>query len=255
MSLVSFALRLVVSRMLKERTLARDLIFNSPVDPLVEWKARVGEGDSLPCIAVYTGKRSPNIVGKVTQGTDATIELIFDILVPPTPIVVDDYIELTTTNTGGAMVMDIVWRQIEAALRGAPAPWQDIWDIFVIKVLEIESRPLLYQIEAGNTVPCVEVTMRLLTVPDPDFGAPLLPGWQKLCAAMADDPDYRDYASFIEKLITDPADLSSWEQVQAALGLSRGAVDSIGLDPADSTAQDNPVLVAGVAFTDAERRP
>lgn len=249
MSLVSLALRLVASRLVKGQTWAGDMVFNSPVDPLEEWKARVGEGESLPCIAIYTGKRKAEVTGKATQGKHATIDLVFNVLLPPTPILVGDMLEMSTSNTGGATAMDLISRQVEAAFRFGPQPWRSVWDIFVLSVLDVESRPLLFQIEAGNQVPCLEVIYTLKTIPDPDFGVELLPGWQALKDAMSSDPDYADHAELIAGFITGPEGLPDWRKVQAALGLSDAAVRSIGISPADADQVEDPALLLSGTFT------
>lgn len=239
MSLVSFGLRLVASRLLRGQTWAGARIYNSPVDPVAEWQEGVEPGQAQPCIAIYSGKRVPHVVGKATQGKSATIDLVFNIFVPPTVIIASPEtdgspaITLETSNTGGAMVIDLIERQIEAAFRFGPDIWREIWDIMVVSVKGIESRPLLYEIEKTVQIPCVEVTYSLETIPDPDFGVPLLPAWAKLKAAMLADADYAASAPLLDQMISSPSGRLDWQVVQAALGLSLTAVDAFGMSPAE----------------------
>lgn len=239
MSLVSFGLRLVASRLLRGQTWAGSRIYNSPVDPVAEWQQGAEAGQAQPCIAIYSGKRVPVVVGKATQGKSATIDLVFNIFVPPTVIIASPEtdeapaITLETSNTGGAMVIDLIERQIEAAFRFGPATWREIWDIMVVEVQGLESRPLLYEIDKTVQIPCVEVTYSLKTIPDPDFGVPLLPAWTKLKAAMLADADYAASAPLLDQLISAPSGLLDWQLVQAAFGLSLPAVDALGMSPAE----------------------
>ncbi|KFL31734.1 hypothetical protein JP75_06615 [Devosia riboflavina] len=233
MSLVSFGLRLVASRLLRGRTWAGDRIYNSPVDPIAQWEAEADRGEQTACIALYSGKRVASVVGKATQGTGAVVELTFAVFLPPTITVGDGENSLTleTSNTGGAVVIDFVGRQIEAAFRFGPQQWREIWDIFVVSILEVRSRPLLYEVDKTVQIPCVEVTWDLKVIPDPDFGVAMLPGWQKLHDAMLADEDYAPLAPLMLSAISAPQELADWQKVQAALGMSAPAVHSFGITP------------------------
>lgn len=255
MSLVAFGLRLVVSRLLRGQTWADHRISNSPVDPLADWQEGAEPGQSQPSLAIYTVRRKALVTGKATQGKSATIDLIVNIFLPPTVVVAapaegsNPEITLETSNTGGAMVMDLIGRQIDAAFRFGPAQWREIWDIFVIRVESVESRPLLYEIDKTVQIPCVELTYSLEVIPDPDFGVPLLPGWAKLRAAMAGDADYAASAPLLDALISSPTGLPSWRAAQAALGLSGAALRSIGIGPADPTEDGEPAVLESVVLS------
>lgn len=233
MSLVSFGLRLVASRLLRGRTWAGDRIYNSPIDPVAQWQAEADQGEQSACIALYSGKRVASVVGKATQGTGAVVELTFAVFLPPAITVADgeDSLTLETSNTGGAVVIDFIERQIEAVFRFGPQPWRDIWDIFVVSILEVRSRPLLYEIDKSVQIPCVEVTWELKVIPDPDFGVTMLRGWQMLYEAMLADEDYAPLAPLLLSTISAPPELAEWRRVQAALGMSAPAVHSFGITP------------------------
>lgn len=254
MSLVSFGLRLVVSRLLRGQTWAGNRIYNSPIDPLAEWENGVEIGQRQPCIAIYTGQREATVVGKATQGKLATIDLVFDIFVPPTLVVAapadgeTPAITLETSNTGGAMVIDLMARQIDAAFKFGPEPWKSIWDIFVVSVRSVRSRPLLYEVDKTVQIPCVEITYSLECIPDPDFGVDLLPGWAMLKAAMLADPDYAASASLLDTLISGPQGLPDWRKAQAALGLSDAAIRSLGV--VDESEDGDPALLETIVLTE-----
>lgn len=237
MSLVAFALRLVASRLLRGQTWADDQIYNSPIDPVAQWQAVAGVGEAKPCIAIYTGKRDADVTGKMTQGTAATVDMTFAIFLPPSVALNDGELTVETTNTGGAMVIDFMARQIEAAFRFGPQPWKQVWDILVLQVLGVSSRPLLYEIDKAVQIPCVEVTFRFKTCPDPDFGASMRPGWQALYDAMLADPDYASTADLLKGAIETPQSLSAWRAAQAALGSSDAALATLAITP---LTEDNP---------------
>lgn len=255
MSLVSFALRLVASRIIQGQTWAGDRIYNSPIDPVAQWQQDATEGSSQPCIAIYSGKRNADVVGKATQGKSARVELVFNIFVPPSVVVAspadgeEPEITLETSNTGGAMVIDFMERQIEAAFRFGPPEWRAIWDILVVSIKSIESRPLLYEIDRTAQIPCVEVRYSIDAIPDPDFGVELLPAWALLKAAMLADPDYAASAPLIDQAISAPAGLADWQIAQAALGLTDAAAISIGIKPESLLEDGDQVPVTEITFT------
>lgn len=256
MSLVSFGLRLTASRLVRGQTWAGDLIFNSPIDPVAEWQEVVVPGQGQPCIAIYTGQREATVVGKATQGQSASIDLVFNIFLPPTLVLAAPAdgdvpaITLETSNTGAAMVIDMMARQIEAAFRFGPDPWRTIWNIFVVRVKGVRSRPLLYQIDKTVQIPCVEVTYSLECIPDPDFGVALLPGWAMLKAAMLNDPDYAASAPLLDTLISGPLGLPGWRKAQAALGIGTTAFRALGTAPADHTEVSEPAVLTDVVLTE-----
>lgn len=256
MSLVSFAIRLIVSRLLRGQTWAGSRIYNSPVDPVAEWQASGADAGGEVCIALYSGRASRAVVGKAAQGRDSTIDLIANVFVPPSVMSLgrdengDPIVELTTTNTGAAMAMDMVGRQIDRAFQLAPAPWKPLWDKFVVSIEEIQSRPLLYEIEKTVQIPCIEITYRLKCIGDPPFGA-VLPYWKELLDAMSGDADYAPLANSVEALIAGSPDVAGWRQLQATLGLSDVAARSLGITPIDDTETGEPAVLSNITLTEA----
>ena len=249
MSLTAFAIRLIGSRLLVGQTWAEDRIVNSPVDPLAQWNQSATDGTMKPTIAIYSGDRQLLVGGKQSQGGVPRLDLVFDIVMPAIRVDVGGGIQLETSQSGGAAANDFVARQVDAALRFGPEPWLELWNIFVVGIAEVRSRNLLMELDQGVQAALMEVTYTLNTLPDPGFGIPLFGGWQKLVTAMEADAAVAPLAPLVSSMITEPAGLPAWRQIQAFLGASDPAIRNSGLAPQDSTETGEAAVLSDIDLT------
>ena len=247
MSLVSLALRLVTARMLAGQTWAESHIFDSPVDP-IDAATSGGVLPDAPWLAIYTGDVTTQIPGKQTQGAEHSIDLMIYSYLPPADFAIDGGLTISARTEGGAAALDILGRQIEAALRFGAQPWTDIWQRLVVSIESSKSRPVLIELEKGPTIQCREVVYTINTVPDPNFGVPLYGGWAMLKDAMDGDAASAPIAGLFAALIAGPADLPSWQQAEAMLGASYAAVRAAGLTPQGETETGEPHVLAGIVL-------
>lgn len=238
MSLVSFGLRLAVSRLLAGRTWAEDRIHNSPMDPVADVLCQDNNGliDQRPLIAVFTNDEKGTNEGRDIGGRPGSLDLIFFIYMPPTTMVAEDgEIKLETRDAGGAMALDLVWHQCRAALVLGPQAWRAVYEAFVAKITDVRARPILIETEKGVRVPAKEVIVTMDVVPEPDIGKPLSPYWQKLDTAMRADAAAAPLADIVKAMIEEPANLASWQLERANLTVSDAAIRSLGIAPIDPT--------------------
>ncbi|MCZ4270721.1 hypothetical protein [Maritalea porphyrae] len=254
MSLVSFAVRHIVSRLIVGQTWAGSHIHNSPVDPLPDWEG--AEGDDTPRISIYTTERDLDVVGKQTQGRSTSLSIAFNIIVPPKVVVLDGetpQIEFDTRTAGGAASTEFVARQIERALHFGNPEWLAIWHLFVTKIDAVKNRPLVYQIGSETEVPVLSVAYDLNCIPEPFFGEQgMTPGWQALYDAMAADSATESLAEVIRSLIVAPEGLSNWEQARHQMGWTVEDARVAGIAPADPTTTDDAAILTEITTSDIE---
>ncbi|TVR06633.1 MAG: hypothetical protein EA385_15045 [Salinarimonadaceae bacterium] len=238
MSMVSFALRLAVTRLLANRTWADGRILNSPVDPTDQILANAGE-QQRPMIAVYTNsEKVDDVGGRSLNGSRRQIDMMFFIYLSPSKVEVSEdgnTVVFEARDAGGAAYLDLVTRQIHAALLFGEGPWRKVYEKLVVSVREAESKPILVEWESGLRIPAQEYRVQFETVGDPDHGVAAIGGWADLLAAMQDDPAAAPLHDMVKAAIESPSDLPSWRVAQAQMALTEGAIRSLGFAPADPT--------------------
>jgi hypothetical protein len=234
MALVSFALRLIASRILKDHTLAGDGIHDSPVDPLAPWTNEEVDTPSKPIIAIYTTDNSSEGVGRSTTGGTQKITLAFNMFLPPDKVAIPDgeggvSIEVTTQNTGAATALDIVQRQVLSRFQTGDDAWQEVWRKFVLSVENVITKAQVYQLGTDLEIPAIAMTVEFSAIPEPDFAGTVTAGWQALFALMENEPEYQQLTPFIRGLIEGPAGLTDWQKLRYALGWSADEADAAGV--------------------------
>jgi len=233
MSLVPLALRIITTRMLAGQTWAGSNIYDSPVDP-VSGPLEEAFEPGQPWIAIYVSDNEVEVVERQTQGTKQSIDLVLYSYMPMASFTVDT-IKISTRDEGGAAALDIIGRQVEAAMRFGPSPWVDLWKKFVVSIGMMKTRPVLVQLETGTALQCRETIISLTAIPDPQFGMPVYGYWTDLFTAMAADPAAAPLVPLMTALITDPANLPDWREAMALLDSSYPAMRAAGLTPQDPT--------------------
>lgn len=250
MSLVSFGLRLAVSRLIAGRTWAQERVLNSPVDPIedVVRKDTDGSVDSRPLIAIFTNDEKGDNEGRDIGGRSGSLDLIFFIYLPPDKVLVDGDLELETRESGGAMALDLIWHQCRTALiHGAPV-WRNVYERFVTRITAVRSRPILIETERGSRIPAKEVVLTMDVLPEPDTGTPLNPNWLALDAAMRADAAAGPLADLIKAMIEEPSNLASWQLDRANLAVSEAAIRALGLAPVDLTETGEAAELEDITF-------
>lgn len=235
MSLVGFAIRLAVQRLLVDRTWAGDRVLNSPIDPVTDLLE--GEVKDKPLIAVFTNDYEGDNEGRDIGGRTASMDLVLFTYLPATVVRIDEgtgAIEFEARDAGGASALDMVAHQIRAALLfGAPA-WRRVYEAMVVQITKVRARPILVELEKGLRLPARELVLSLKVLPEPDLGKPLGPHWATLHAAMQSDVNAGPLAELLRVMIERPADLASWQAAQANLAVSEATIRALGTAPLDT---------------------
>ncbi|KAB0269062.1 hypothetical protein [Microvirga brassicacearum] len=247
MSLVGAAMRIIFTKLVRGRTMAGQAVLNAPVEPLVEVLRQ-----QVPVISVYTGVHKGDVTGReLTSLNNGSIELVYQAYLPAGDDTAED---LNLQRAGAALGIDLLVRQISVALSTGSKPWIDLWKFLVAGYGDFDSRPILIELETGLRVPCREVSMACRTIPEPGIGIALNPFWAGFDAALRADPDpgLNVLADMFRDLIVEPTGLATWEQVQAAAGLSDAAIQAIGLAPVDPTEEGEPAELSGIEINPAD---
>lgn len=254
MSLIAQALCVVAQNIVKGRTWAGDDVLLQPVYPIEEV---LKEGrDPAPVIAVYAEHAKYDVEGRASQGRKTRVEMKFIVYNAPgvnritvrpdsnsTDEVEDALIVDVDTEKAG-LTLNVVARQIDAALHSDVALWADCWRKMVVTIEDREVRYILIEIENGVKIPAAEIGYTLSTIPDPDFGAAPTAAWTLFDTALKSTAEGTVLAEIFSLLITKPAGLPGWKQFRDNFGLTSAGMASTGLGP-----------YAGVTLTDGEIPP
>lgn len=233
MSLVAQALCVVAQNLVMGRTWAGDDVLLQPVYPIDE-VMREGR-EPAPVVAVYSEHSKANVEGRATQGRSNSVDLKFFVYNAPgtNRVVIDGSevleVDLDTNNAG--ITLNVVARQIDAALHTMVPLWSECWRKMVVKVDDRDIRYVLIEIENGVKIPAAEIGYSISAIPDPDFGAPLTAAWQALDAALKTTAEGTKLAKLFELLIVDPLGLPAWQQFRDNFALTDGGLAGSGLGP------------------------
>jgi hypothetical protein len=240
MSLSRLAIRLCAVHLLQEAaTIAQDRVFDSRNDP-IDFIA--GE-TRKPFVTVVTDTDTLQVQGMDLTKGERSLELIFEmgVAVPvPVPDSPDTVTEVPDTDGGLEILLDILGYQTEQAVQGSPTEWAELFREFVTGM-----QPSRVSRRASDTAKGVRWAARQVvyscdTIAEPLSGEPLLTGspWLRLVAQLeaSDVPELVDLAGLLSHLWAVPS-RSSWELVQAALGLTLAGVQSAGVTPAFDDAE------------------
>lgn len=232
MSLISLATRTILLELLRNRTWAEERVLDQPVDPIQD-VLRGADERGKPVIAVYTGKAEGKPVGHDTQGGVQSIDLMVYVYLPPRKIELPETVTFEIDNTGAGLALNVMGRQIDAALHSGNAPWVKLWRKFVLSVESRTDRFVLVEIERGLPVPCLEMKYQLRAVAEADFAKPLYGAWKELDTLLRASTiaGSANLADLIKVLIESPAGLFDYERFQLNYGLTDEAYMAIGLAP------------------------
>ena len=241
MNLCSLAVRLAAVGALTGATWAGDRVRNQPIDPLAEL-----EGSKQPLIAVFTGDSLNKPEASDWLAGDRTIDVVIQVYIP-TEVQMGDGATVDGLDKGGEIVIEIVGRQIEAALLRGENAWAELWRAFVLKVHDANSRPYLIAPEKGPRIIAREIILSVDTLASPAFGAPQ-GAWADLISAIDSDPSLAGLATLIDAAIRGGAALPDWKTAATQLGLRFGVARGIGLAPADTTETGTAVLAGTITI-------
>lgn len=250
MSLVAQALVVATHGVLNGRTWAGDRVLMQPIMPIDEVLAGAGDAQK-PVLAVFCESTKAETEGREAQGNMVRAELKVFVYICPGRVDTGDMSEFQLDSTTAGLSLNMVGRQIDAALMASSGLWIDAWRKMVIKITEREARYILVEIENGIRVPTMEICYRVDTVPEPDFGNPMTVAWQKLDSALRQTAEGVTLANLFKAMIEEPAGLPDYVDLVNNHGLTPAGLVGTGLGPVTPAAVDDDgftVPLEGVDF-------
>ena len=250
MSLASLAVRLCTIEALRGQTLAGDTIEDSPEDPV-----SLALAASAPFIVVYSDSEVLHGAGSsLLTSADASphhlVDLTLHVFVPGDPTITLPNIQpvtLASRESGAALAIDLIYRQMEKALAVNDNTWANLWRRAVLGVRSIEAKAYLLQSDKGVRVPAREIVMKLDVLDNPAFAGETSKFWPDFVAAMQGSDDLQDLAPVVAALVAgDP--LPAWRAEAALLGISAEDMAALGLGPMGGQPTDAEVPMSGAAI-------
>lgn len=227
MSLAAWALGFVAARAVRGRTWAGANVFFDP---------NAAADFSAPMIFVYAGHGRDTLTASrdILGATRTTVRFEFYVPVKVSVPRGDGATMVIDTDKSQAFAFAGLWRQCEIALLKPDDanPWGALWRLFCQGVVTAERAAELYETDKGGRVAARLVELTVDTVSDPDIGAAPYGCWADLLAAMrGDTAEVAAIADLVEALIVGGATLPQWQVDMTSLGISRAAMEAIGLAP------------------------
>lgn len=251
MSALSFAIRTAVAKTLRGRTLAGDRVVDSPIEPLAYL---TGEGaEPKPLIAIFISDiKKPVINGRDIAGAQAEAQVTIQIYCPQEVALNVQGTPITVSGTGIAAVLDLVERQVEAALSSDDTEWGKIFRRLITQYSNVHSGRVLVRVgEAveGVSIPMAEITYTCRTIIEPGYGKPLDGLWAQIDAAFRLDPEYAPLADILKGLIENPMGLPAWRVLQALQGATHAEAVNVGIAPQGLEPDEAPEILQGIYLT------
>lgn len=239
MSLVAQALVALTHYVLHDRTWAGDRIMEQPVDPIGDLLEQAS-GGMKPVLAVYVESSKIDVDGRETQGKKGELELKVFVYISPGMTELPEGAAFTLDGRKAGLTLNVVGRQVDAALHFGNPGWIAVWNRFVISVDERMVRYMLVEIENGARVPTMEITYRCCTIPDPDFGTPIYGAWLAFDTALRTaGGDKTLLADLIKGMIENPTGLPDYQDLQMNFGLTDAGLAATGLAPVPGAVDDD----------------
>ncbi len=249
MSLVAFAVRIAVVRVLRAALPSAFVIVDSPVDAIASLEAN----PSSALVAVYTGQTENKLDGVAFFAGEPLLNVDLQIFLPQQMIfsylaadgVTQQTITLDTRGEGSETALDLIERMIARALAVQADAWSQLFGGFIQKVRDVISSSYLVE-TAKVKAPAREIRMICETIQEPVPGAPAADIWAQLLAAMTADTSATDsvvaLAPWIAAEIGSPSGLPQAEIDRIFLGLSEYAAQAIQLTTTAVDPTANPPL-------------
>jgi hypothetical protein len=234
MSLVAFAARVAVVRVLRAALPSAFIVVDSPVDPI----ANLETSPASALIAVYAGQGENKLDGEAFFAGEPRLNLDMQVFLPQQ--MAFSYLDahgapqtltLDTRGAGSETALDLVERMIARALAVRDDAWSDLFGRFILTVRQVISSSYLVE-TAKVKAPAREIRMVCETLQEPVPGAAMSEVWTALLTAMQADEgsdSVAGLAPWIAAEIASPAGLSQTEVDRIFLGLSRYSMQAIGL--------------------------
>ena len=238
MSLTALAIRTCTVCALRGLTLAGAAVHDSPVD-----MAGMVEDSPTPSIFVFSDmERLEGLSNRDLIAGDTTIDLALMIVLPTIfeATIGGATVEFEDGAAGAAVAIDLIYRQIQRALMDEASVWSRLWNVFVVKVHEVEAHAYVLPVGKGNVqrkLPARAVRFVIQPLREPPFGAEPLDVWADLIMALQSDPGYAPLAPLVAGAIQGEA-LPGWRVAALEVGDTAADAVAMGYGPLGAAATD-----------------
>lgn len=241
MSLLNQALVYITHYTLEGRTWADTNIKDQPIDPIGDL-LQGADDRQKPVLAVYVESARAQVHDRATQGQKTTVNLKVFVYISPKKMDLPEDVEFELDGTTAGLSLNLLGRQVDAALHYGNDEWIRVWRKFILNITERRVQYILVEIEDNVRIPAMEITYECEAIPDPEYGVQIenLKAWSMLDTALrADGGDKLVLADLFKSMIESPADLARWEQLGINFGLTEAGLDATGLGPFERQAVDD----------------
>ena len=245
------ALRLATVRALRGRTLARDRVHDSEHSAIDE----VAVDRPLPFIVVYTDDAQYNHGDRDLWSTSGNKrvgsgyqKLVIEIamtqrmqLVGENGEPVEDAVQ-PATDAAMELNLDIIERQVIAALMDPQSAWAEMWRELVDHIGDHESQRGV-SMRDGVRFAGRQITLSVQLAKEPPAGAPKGPRWTRFLALASEDPTLAQVVPVLEALLAGH-DLPDWQIGRGAYGLTLEEARALQVAPPEGLEDASPVFGA-----------
>lgn len=245
MSLSRAILRLTAVQAIKGQTLAEARVYNSDLDPLDHRMS----AEKQPVIVIFTDDQQEELGhrGDMAQG-QGSVDLVIEIAIAGNTFVAgtDDeaqevQVSIGETDAGMEFTLDLLERQIIAALTAGVGPWPDLWRVFCTKILRRVSRRG-GSAESGTRFAARQIVLTCETLIEPPPGVTYADSaWSRLIDAVAAEPGLSILAPILRAELSGNS-ASDWAQAARLLGVNLDTVSALGLGAVAGLGEDPALL-------------
>lgn len=243
MSLVAFAARVALVRILRSALPVGFIVVDSPSDMVATLESSAGQALAV----VFAGKIENRLEGMGFFAGEPRLDLEIQLFLPPTIAFVfgagQEQITLDGRN-GADAAFDLLWRMIARALAQQSGSWGRVFGAMAQNISEMIMTPYLVE-TTKIRMPAREIRLVCEVLQEPEPGASATGVWADFIDAMKSDdaPDsVASLAPLIEAEILAPVGLAQGDVNRIFLGISEFASRVVKITATTVVAAGNPSL-------------
>lgn len=231
MSIARMVTRLATVFALKGNTIAEDRVKDSEMTDL----QHALEHAPATVVMVYTddSQFAPEQGKRLFGGQGSTTLVLIIAVVGVNKLREGEYeFSFPATDHATEISLDMLERQIQAALMDPDNPWSQVWRGIVSTVTKWTSRRASTD-KSGVRYAARQILIEIETVSDPIPGRPVEGEWRKFLDLLGGlEDDRRALAEPLEMIMTGgEVDAETWRRAALELGVNKDVIRGIGLGP------------------------
>lgn len=209
LSLVRLAHRIATVQALRGRTLAGDRIGDSSILP--QDRRNLRPDDPAHIITVYTDDEGRDLRDLTPDQKRNSLWIELEVAATVCNPAVPDEWGLPHTDAGLEITLDLIERQIHAALADEESPWANLWRR--LHHGTGERRSVRVAMDQGMRLASRQISIEVAPLPEPPFGAEPRGVWVDFLSLMESDPDLSDLATLVRAEFIGSGPITDWQTV------------------------------------------